>query len=291
MAMGADTRPVRIAILDSGIDQSHPDYAAWKESIVDTRCFSAGNGGIHDVNGHGTFISTLTLNHAPDAQLYIAKVAEHDSTDARTIARAVRHATDDWKVDIIIMSFGFSSRRVPGYDELEAALKRATSKDVLLFAAASNSGANTRRAFPARHSFVICVHSTNADGTPSSFNPPPQDGDNFATIGEAVESSWPVHLCDTAANPLAIAFKSGTSFATPILAGVAATLLQYARAKLGSEEARQMKQHDAMKAVLRAVAVKNKEYDYISLSRHPDNFFGKPEAWRKATISQALWSI
>lgn len=122
---------------------------------------------------------------------------------------------------MISMSFGFPSREVDGYDLLSRSIRRAVNKDVLLFAAASNNGANTKRAYPARHPDVICIHSTNANGAPSDFNPIPLQGDNLATVGEAIESAWPVHLCDREMNKLCVARKSGTSFATPIASGVA----------------------------------------------------------------------
>lgn len=189
------------------------------------------------------------------------------------------------------MSFGFPSREVDGYDLLSRSIRRAVNKDVLLFAAASNNGANTKRAYPARHPDVICIHSTNANGAPSDFNPIPLQGDNLATVGEAIESAWPVHLCDREMNKLCVARKSGTSFATPIASGVASFLLQYARAKLLPEEAALLKQCHFMKAVLKAVSVRSQGYDYIAPSLHPDNVFGKREASLKARIRDAMKDV
>lgn len=189
------------------------------------------------------------------------------------------------------MSFGFPSREVDGYKHLEQSIKHAINQNVLLFAAASNNGANTKRAYPARHPDVICIHSTNAKGTPSDFNPIPLPGDNFATIGEVVESAWPVNLCDLKKNRLCVAHKSGTSFATPIASGVAAFLLQYARAKLLPREAEQLKQSQFMKAVLKAVSVRSLGYDYIAPSLHPDNAFGKGEASLQTRIRDAMKDV
>jgi subtilisin family serine protease len=182
----------------------------------------------------------------------------------------MNHAVDVWNVDVISMSFGFPSREVDGYEHLEQSMRHAVNKDVLLFAAASNNGANTKRAYPARPD-VICIHSTNANGAPSDFNPRPLQGDNLATIGEAVESAWPVHLCDQGMNELCVARKSGTSFATPIASGIAAFLLQYARSNLLPREAMKLQQCHYMKAVLKAVSVRSQGYDYIAPSLHPDN--------------------
>lgn len=189
------------------------------------------------------------------------------------------------------MSFGFPSREIDGYDLLERSMRRAVNEDVLLFAAASNNGANTKRAYPARYPDVICIHSTNANGAPSDFNPRPLPGDNLATIGEAIESAWPVHLCDQEMNELCVARKSGTSFATPIASGIAAFLLQYARSNLFPGEAEQLKQCHYMKAVLKAISVQSQGYDYIAPSLHPDNVFGKHEASLKAQIREAMREV
>jgi subtilisin family serine protease len=192
---------------------------------------------------------------------------------------------------MISMSFGYPSREVNGYGLLERSIKHAINQNVLLFAAASNNGANTKRAYPARHADIICVHSTNANGTPSDFNPTPLAGDNFATVGEAVESAWPVHLCDQEKNDLSVASKSGTSFATPIASGIAAFLLQYARVKLLPKEAEQLKQSHFMKAVLKAISVSSSGYDYIAPSLHPDNIFGKGEASLQSRIRDAMRDV
>src|SRR5690348_15282257 len=97
---------------------------------------------------------------------------------------------------MISMSFGFPSRDLDGYDELERAIEQAYSRHVLLFAAASNSGGQLGRAYPARDIHVGNVHSTDTHGNCLRFSPTaaPEEA-NAATVGETVESSWPAHLC------------------------------------------------------------------------------------------------
>lgn len=80
-------------------------------------------------------------------------------------------AVDDWGVDIISMSFVYPTNQIDGYGELEVAILCAHSKNVLVFAAASNSGVNLDRAYPARDTHVICVHETDSDGNRSRFSP------------------------------------------------------------------------------------------------------------------------
>jgi subtilisin family serine protease len=199
-----------------------------------------------------------------------------------------------WNVDIISMSFGYPTDRPEGYDQLNGALLHAYSNKVLVFAAASNDGANTDRAHPARNQNVICVHSTDAKGNRSRFSPTAlTDDKNLATIGQAVESAWPRHLCNATTNPTWMEWKSGTSYSTPIAVGIATFLLQYGRLYL-PDKADQLKIQMKMKNVLVRIAQKEQSferrdgYNYVALSRHPDTFFGKSKAWIDETLAGLL---
>ncbi|KAF4626074.1 hypothetical protein G7Y89_g12089 [Cudoniella acicularis] len=291
----ATQSPVKIAVLDTGIDQTHPDMDARSEQIkqryncVNDKFKTV----VDDHNGHGTFTAGLLLDYAPDAELYIVKIAENKPSNPELIAKAIDYAVKS-NVDIISMSFGFPTCDIDGYDKLEAAIMKAYSKDILLFAAASNSGANLDRAYPARDQNVICIHSTDANGNRSRFSPTAVSNEiNLATIGEAVESAWPVHLCDEATNPTFVKYKSGTSFATPIAAGIAAFLLQYARLHM-PEKADMLKRQSKMKAVFRKIAEKSQgsknrdDYHYVALSIFSDNLFGKEKDFINYTIDDLL---
>lgn len=132
---------------------------------------------------------------------------------------------------MITISFGYPSRPT-GHPVLEDAIRRVHFKNVLMFAAASNNGGNRGRAFPARQDEVICIHATDGYGNPSSFNSSPmKDHDNFSTLGEDVESAWPVRLGKPTSHGVCKTRKFGTSFATPIAAGIAAFLLQFRAAR------------------------------------------------------------
>lgn len=219
------------------------------------------------------------------------------------MCQAIRHAVDSWCVDIISMSFGFPTRVIDGYDELELAIKDAYYHDVLLFAAASNSGGQLGRAFPAREANVICVHSTDARGNRSPFSPTavPQDV-NLATVGEAVSSAWPMHLCggdddyataEDGEDDKYSTMKSGTSYATPIMAGIAAFLLLYVRLSL-PDSAHMLKTRSRMIKLLQRISQKGQGsglrdgYYFVDVSLYADSLFGKDKALIDQTIKDIL---
>lgn len=288
--------PVKIAILDTGIDLTHPDMEARIDNVKDKYNWANKRfkNLVQDRNGHGTFTAGLILDYMPDAELYIAKIADNKPSSPAIIAEAIDHAVKTWKVDIISMSFGFPSSAVDGYSQLEASLVEAYKQRVLLFAAASNSGGRLGRAFPARDPNVIAVHSVDTYGNRSDFSPTASaEAVNLATVGEGVESAWPVHFCDETENPSLAAVKSGTSYATPILAGIAGFLLMYVRMNL-PDIAEILKRRDKMEKLLRRVASKGTNYKprdgyhYVDLSLYADSLFGKPRGYIDATIRDIL---
>ncbi|KAG5925766.1 hypothetical protein E4U42_003954 [Claviceps africana] len=287
--------PVKIALLDTGYDKGHPDFEARKENIggkynwLDTEPKNR----VHDKNGHGTFIASLLLDFAPHSELYVAKIT-NDEPSATIVASAIRHAVDEWKVDIVSLSFGFPDCTIDGYKELESAIQYAYSHDVLMFAAASNSGGTQRIAFPARDQNVICIYATDTQGNRCDFSPSAEKHNiNLATVGYGVESAWPVSQCDVGKNPSCLTVRNGTSFAAPIAAGIAAFLLLYVRLHLPQQAARSTKQQK-MKRLLRELAKKDGDeitrdgYHFIDLSLCSDSLFGKEKHYIDATLESIL---
>ena len=72
-------RAVRIAVLDTGVNKAHPAIEAGfeMERLRPDRCYSwvgENNGDVHDDHGHGTNATSLLLEVAPNADIYVAKV-------------------------------------------------------------------------------------------------------------------------------------------------------------------------------------------------------------------------
>lgn len=197
---------------------------------------------------------------------------------------------DIWGVDIISMSFGWPSEKFDGFELVESAIDAAYSAKVLMFAAGSNSGGKKGRAYPASSPHVICVHSTNTYGSASDFSPTAElNAVNLATVGESVQSAWP-------SAPEGIASRSGTSYATPIMAGMAAFLLQYARIHLSETVAKSLKRRNKMEALLQRVATRahqrgdrqRDDYFYVQLSPQKHNLFGQSVDYINQEIEIAI---
>lgn len=151
------------------------------------------------------------------------------------------------------MSFGFEEEN----DPIDTAVDNAMDAGKLLFAAASNNGGISGRARPARHDGVICIHASDGMGNKGSMNPTQvANRDNFATLGVAVPSRWKGKDV----------WKTGTSFAAPIAAGLAADVLEFANRRcvnLKPRKQRLLHQHRGMQAILRKMAETRDGYDFI----------------------------
>ncbi|KAH8897707.1 hypothetical protein GQ53DRAFT_712148 [Thozetella sp. PMI_491] len=212
-------QPARVAVLDTGVSD---DYT---ESVKAYKDFVAGEDDVwQDNTGHGTNAVRLVQKVYNMAEIYVGRVferAEATSSTPALLADAIRHATSDWKVDVVILASGFDL----AYAEITNAIEEANKAHVLIFAAAANYGNLAEIAFPGRlyvSQKVVCMFSTDAHARSSpNFNPSASPGAryNFAVLGENI-------TLPSLENPV-----SGTSFATMIGAALAARLLDFARHK------------------------------------------------------------
>ncbi|TRX94162.1 hypothetical protein FHL15_004930 [Xylaria flabelliformis] len=240
---------VRIAVLDTGVDQGNEDFRGLVDEIKDARKKQKlprtdqnpikkiesfiGDDGV-DNFGHGTHVAGLVLQTAPDADLYIAKVSCGKSfQNTEAVVQAVDWAIKN-EVDIINMSFGSEFDDINVADALDRACNAKRKKTILL-AAASNNGRNSKRTFPARHEGVIAIHSLDGKGNDEGGMNPSRKGyfENFGTLGLGIKTLWdrlPPHLessVDAWTTTATTKYKSGSSYATPIAAGIVANCIEW----------------------------------------------------------------
>ncbi|KAF6831809.1 subtilase [Colletotrichum musicola] len=241
---GSDWRAerVKIAVLDTGLQLPESLRASYEDdgriAVNESKsfvCKADGQASEHDwdsdCDGHGSRVGEIILRCAPCADLHVAKVFQtsRDLTNPaladqvhKQIADAIDLATNSWKVDMIVMCFGFDEPIRPIRDAINRATK--TSKPPLFFAATRNEGAHREVAWPASDFSVIGISSTTAEGEASPFNS--RERDDAYPILYAFGQNVPVNVASSS-NPQHFEKKyvSGTSYATPVAASLAANLL------------------------------------------------------------------
>jgi subtilisin family serine protease len=180
------------------------------------------------------------------------------------------------KVDLISMSFGLTAPQ----SDIQRAIKTAAAQNILMFAAASNQGGTQEPTFPASDSSVMCIYAADGNGNRSKTNPQTIPGESrFSTVGIALKSAWLEHP----ENPDIIeARKSGTSFATPIAAGIAACILEFALQQvMEGEKYKQLKTLGKMKRVFNLMKTKSDRPDLLDFMVPGELFY---ETYRRTTI-------
>ncbi|MBN4047384.1 S8 family serine peptidase [Acidimicrobiaceae bacterium AH-315-P05] len=217
---------VTIAILDTGVDVSHPDLAGFVKRRADLidgdfRPDDVGNGLdddgdglIDEAVGHGTHIAGILRLVAPDAELLAYRVLDSDGQGTVWgVAEAIRHAVDSG-ADVINLSFG-TSKKIES-KVLKDAIKYAAQNDVIIVAAAGNDGSGKKR-YPAAESAVLAVGAYNAQTTEAA---------RFASHGKWVTVAAPgVDIASTVPGG-GYATWSGSSMAAPFVAGQVALLIE-----------------------------------------------------------------
>jgi Subtilase family len=245
--------PVRVAIVDSGIDAEHPDL---QDAILEGRSF-VNSSWRKDTNGHGTFVAgqiAAGINNnqgiagiAFPAQLLVAKVVRSDQTiSLEAEALAIRWAVDHG-ARVINLSFGgVRDPRHPErdtYSPLEAsAIEYAVRNGVLVVAAVGNSTTTDDpgeyAGYPAALPHVLGVSALDRDGSVPSFSNSDKVFNDLAAPGEAIFSTIPRALTVSGISRIACVqpgysdcgpgeFRrgEGTSFAAPQVTAAAALLM------------------------------------------------------------------
>ena len=223
-ALGYKGDGVKVAVLDSGGDATHPDlnFAGGYDAVNANSVNWSDD--VFSCLGHGTHVAgTIAAKDdgigivgvAPHVQLYAIKVLQ--DIGGSCLAYTSSEITGiDWAVSqgirLVNMSLGgtYSSA-------LDAALQYAASSGTYIIAAAGNNG--TSVSFPGSSLYTIGVGAVDQTNTVQSWsNPGPE-------VDVAAPGSW-IYSTMPAVYGNLYGYKSGTSMATPHALGVAALILQ-----------------------------------------------------------------
>ncbi len=232
-AAGYTGRNVPVAIVDTGIDPTHPDFAGRIIAMADFT-----GEGTSDNHGHGTHVAGITAGAgstykgiAPEAQIYAAKVLHGDGSGYMSEVMAGLEWAVQQNVKVINLSLG-GEGPCDGTDALSTTCDAVVDQGVMVCVAAGNSGpgASTVGAPGCARKVLTVGACSNTDAIASfSARGPTGDGrvkPDVLLPGVSIAScraqgtsmGTPVDTLYTRA--------SGTSMATPHAAGVAALLLE-----------------------------------------------------------------
>jgi type VII secretion-associated serine protease mycosin len=213
---------VTVAVIDSGVDSTHPDLQGQVLpglDLVDNK-----GDGDTDLVGHGTTVSAIiagrgddsagVIGIAPRAKILPVRVLDEENryNDAIIVAKGVRWAVDHG-ARVINLSLGGNGSS----DALAAALDYAFAKDVVVVACTGNTSASpdTQVWYPAREPGVIAVAGMERDGDVL--------WSGSITGAETVVTAPATQL--VGANTGGGYWKvQGTSFAAPMVSGTAALI-------------------------------------------------------------------
>jgi subtilisin family serine protease len=225
-----------VAVLDSGIDASHPDLAG---AVVGERDFTGGTSGTDDFAGHGTHVaSTITgagkyRGVAPDAVLLNGKVLDDFGFGQMSWVISGMEWAAASGADVVNMSLGSDSPS-DGQDPVSQAVNELTEQTGTLFVvAAGNQG---RRGWtvgsPAAAERALTVGAVDRDDTLADFSTTgPREGDSGIKpdvtapgVGIVAAKAKNGVLGDPVEGDDSHVAMSGTSMASPHVAGAAAIL-------------------------------------------------------------------
>jgi type VII secretion-associated serine protease mycosin len=223
---------IRVAVIDSGVDASHPQLRG--HVLAGRDVLHNDSTGRQDCVGHGTAVAGIIAAQpqrgvgmrglAPGVQIVPVRVSEQEKIDGKTqgkagspakFAQAIEWAADPagGRAQVINLSL------VMGGDDAEvrAAVADAIDRGVTVVAAAGNDAQQGNpRPYPASYPGVIGVAAIGPDGQRSSFS---QHGDyvDIAAAGDQITAP---------ARKAGQTGVQGTSFAAPFVAATAALVLQ-----------------------------------------------------------------
>lgn len=236
---------VDVAVIDTGIDASHPDLNVVSSvncsggSPMKQSCKSGGT----DDNGHGTHVAGTiaaldngigVVGVAPGARLWAVKVLSSSGSGYMSwiVAGIDYVAANSASIEVANMSLGCECASTA----MDTAISTAVSKGVVFVVAAGNNGKDAGTFSPAKHPDVITVSAlADFDGAPGSLTDQivswstctEYDDDSlacFSNFGSLIDIAAPGVFINSTVPGGGYATYSGTSMASPHVAGAAALL-------------------------------------------------------------------
>nr|WP_042183606.1 S8 family serine peptidase [Kibdelosporangium sp. MJ126-NF4] len=230
---------VKVAVVDTGVDQSHPDLAGRE---IAEQNFSEDSDAV-DRNGHGTHVASTIAGTgaksggkykgvAPDAQIIDAKVLDSGGIGSEsTLLSGIQWAVDQ---GARVVNISVGSEDTPGVDPVEEAVNTLSAQRGTLFviAAGNVDGAVRTISSPGSADAALTVGAVDrADEIAGFSNRGPRVGDGAIKPDVTAPGTDIVAAQATEGyigTPVADGYValSGTSMATPHTAGAAALLAQ-----------------------------------------------------------------
>ena len=214
---GSTGRGVKVAIVDSGVDNTHPAVAGavrgWMEPEVgEEGAFTINTAPHEDVFGHGTACAGVVHRIAPEAELYSVRVLGPGLVGrARSFAEGLRWAVENG-MDVVNLSLGTTVRDY--FHLLYELVDQAYYRGTVLVTAANNMRVASAPSLYASVISVACYQGAS-DGDLLNFWCNPSPPVEFGAPGINVRVGWLGGGYITA---------TGNSFAAPHITGLVALL-------------------------------------------------------------------
>ncbi len=215
---------VKVAVIDTGIDCTHPDLSpncVWAANFVKGSKKT-------DEFGHGTHVAGIiaardngfgVIGVAPEATLYAVKVLDANGSGSwSAVASGIVWAVQNG-MHVINMSLGGTSSSQAVADAVTA----AWNAGILIVSAAGNSGCCDTVLYPAKYPETMAVAAVDQNDQRATFSSTGPELD-VAAPGVAILSTVPTGSCKLC-DPSGYRTLSGTSMATPHVAGTGALLI------------------------------------------------------------------
>ena len=224
---GVDGHGVTVAVLDTGVDGTHPELTGRVVTSVtyDVDAWTLTELAEHrDTDGHGTHVAALiagkSIGVAPGARIYNGIMTPKRRGTFEQFCLAMSKAAEDTRIQIVNISAGLHGYR-SGFEPVLAMLLDA---GMLTIAAVGNEGRNRTRS-PGNYRDVLTVGATTLDGRVASFSGSGQmvvDNQTYS-VPDIVAPGAKIYSAVTGGGFQA---WTGTSMATPVVSGLAACILQ-----------------------------------------------------------------